>query len=186
MTLLVAESVREEERRAREELDRGCEADLLTVERFVRRPAAKAREELHAALLSLGTMEPNLRKGLMLEAAQETASRCARRAFSNANVRFRARFRIYAQALANAQSEANGRLRRRIAVPNLEPAEEPAFLPRVDASLATLDTWTAELRRLIAGSLGESVDAARRLVERRGRISMARGAIATRLRDPQR
>lgn len=183
MKSLIAASVREEERRARAELAQGCESDLSRVERFVSRPATRARTELHLAILSIGNMDAQVRRRLIADAAQEAATGCARRAFSNADVRFRARFRIYADALAAAQDRVRRGPRRRIALPHLEPNCESSLLPRTEASIPGLDAWTRDLRRLVEAALLASVETARRLIERRGRESMARDAIAARNRE---
>ncbi|MGH7738327.1 MAG: hypothetical protein ACREMP_10755 [Candidatus Tyrphobacter sp.] len=184
MSLLVTDSVREEERRAREELARGCERDLLTIERFVRRPGSMACAELRDAMLSLGAeMDADLRKQLIAQAVDEIASRCARRAFSSADVRLRARFRNYADALVEAEKRASPGRHRRIVVPHLDAHCDRSVLPRTEPSTTTLDEWTADLRQLVVDALRDSIEAARRLVERRGREGVARDAIAVRLRQ---
>ncbi len=136
----------EAERQARLALASGCSDDLATGDRFSVRPAEAAREQLRAQLLSVGEVDAEFRKQLIAQAAESAAAECARRVFSNADVRFRARFRFYADALFDALLQAHCRRPRRIAVPHVLLEDERSIVPQIEVRYDALEEWTIELK----------------------------------------
>jgi len=185
----VAESavqLREDERAARDVLEQGCRKDMLSLQRFIAGPLHKARRELAECMLSIGTLDPFLRRTLLADEAQVAAMRCAQRAFANADVRFRARFGLYASALSEAQERQLERRPRRITLPHLMLDDERSIVPRCEVSLATIDEWTEELANNLRVALeNEALRACREAAER-GMRSLARARIALRLRAHER
>lgn len=189
-----AARLREDERLARESLDRGCSADVASLDRLLDGPLRQARAELEAEIASLGTPDATLRRNLLVQLAEDVAMRCAGNAFANASVRFRARFGIYAGALSNAEQRFVAAARkaaaantlqlqaeRRIMVPHIELNDELAVIPRCEVSFDTVEQWLIELEARLRRALEEAVERARLRVVRRGTMSLSRTRVALRL-----
>jgi hypothetical protein len=183
-----AAALRTQERAARRALERGCSEDMAAIDGLIAGPLRKARVELEEYTLSLGALEPTFRRNLMREAAEEIALRCRRRAFANADVRFRARFAIYAIALQEAEQRLLARVgdaragtrmlraQRRMPLPHLVD-DDDSVLPRCEASSATIEQWASELESALREAIAEATERARRRIIRRGSANLARASV---------
>jgi len=184
-----AAALRAEERAARRTLERGCSEDVAAIDDFIAGPLRKARVELEEYILSLGTLEPTFRRNLVAEAAEEIALLCRRRAFANADVRFRARFGIYASALKEAEQQLLARVgdasvgtrmlraQRRISLPHLVVDDEASVRPQCEASSETIAQWAHELGVELRSTLANAIECTCRRVTRRGSASLARASV---------
>jgi hypothetical protein len=189
----LATQLDEHERVEREALEDGCARDLGSIDRFLAGPLRNAQIDLEAELLSVGALDPALRRNLLTQAAEEITVRRARDAFVNADVRFRARFSINASALAEAKQrfleaakaaiDADMRLRpqRRIIIPHLELEDDLSIVPRCEVSSSTIDDWIDELRSNLRQAIANAVDNACRSLVKRGSASIARARVGLRL-----
>ncbi len=177
----IAAQLREDERVARKALERGCREDMLSLQRLTARPLRKARHELLECTLSIGALDPILRRNVLTQEAEAVALRCAQNAFANADVRFRARFGIYANALADAQERHLERRLRRIALPHLMLEDERSVVPHCEISPSTVDEWIEELGRKLRAALEDEARRACRAAAERGSRSLARARVALRL-----
>lgn len=177
----VAAQLREDERAARDVLERGCREDMLSLQRLLAGPLSKARRELPECILSTGSLDPTLRRSVLAQEAERIALRCAQRAFANADVRFRARFGMYAAALSDAHERFLKHPPRRISLPHLVLENESSIVPRCEVSLAAVDEWVKELAGTLRATLEAEVGRACRVTAERGLRSLARARIALRL-----
>jgi hypothetical protein len=189
------QGLRRAEQAARTALEAGCRGELEQVERFIERPLCKARLEMAAYLTSLGARDPILSANLKREYAENVALRCARDAFANASVRFRARFLTYAEALVAAQRNfieastlsldcSHLRAPRRIVLPRVELGDERSLAPECEPSVSDIDEWTADLKRRLQMALRSVVVAACAKTLDRGAVAVARASVAARLATP--
>jgi hypothetical protein len=160
---------RERERVARAALERGCYADLVWADRFVKRRVRETRGELAERILSLGAVDPELHETLASLEAEAVARHCARDVLANADVRFRARFRLYASALPGRQ----------IRLPHLELDNERPIVPRCSVFPSTFDEWLDELEETLLGALREAIETACNIAVTRGIASLARSGVAS-------
>lgn len=182
--------LRDIERIARDQLHQGCIQDRSVIGALVDRLLERAREDLEARLLTLGTMDPILHRSLLIQETTEVEQDCLREAFANADVRFRARFAFYVEAVNNAEHEflelgqqkPNAppmRHERRVALPHLDCVDEAAPSCAVDLEGSPdLAEWSALFRMRLLQALLEAEDVARKSLIRRAHTSLARTQLA--------
>ena len=162
-------AVRRREADARALLESGCREDVAALRGLLESHLRKARRAIEAC--------PRPAK----ERADAIAAICVKRAFANANVRFRARFAIYAEALAAAERHVRSRGVRRIALPRILCENERSIVPEMAPEAHAADRWMAELESRLSGSLQGAIERACRAVIQRGAVRLARASIAFRL-----
>lgn len=182
--------LRDIERIARDQLHQGCIQDRSVIGALVDRLLERAREDLEARLLTLGTLDPILYRSLLIQETTEVEQDCLREAFANADIRFRARFAFYVEAVNDAEHEflelgqqtPNAppmRHERRVALPHLDCVDEATPSYAVDlAASPDLAEWTVLFRRRLLQALLEAEEVARKALILRAHTSIARTQLA--------
>ncbi|HEY1681051.1 MAG TPA: hypothetical protein VGF98_05400 [Candidatus Tumulicola sp.] len=180
--------LRDAERAAARVLDHGCIEDLTEVERFLARPLREAETELREALESLGSLDPFLRRNVVLQAAEQTIGRCWEKVFANVALRFCARFSIYIDAVVAAEERflaENGtehpcRVKpRRIAAPRIVTPDVPHVTIDVGETESIVTRCLVQVERDLREAIAAEVEDARRHLMDRAILNLARTHIAT-------